>query len=253
MSSASQRLTIFYSLISFILGSQTNLWANTDNDTGVIGKDERIQITESNQAPIHQSIGALSIRYGNLSFSCSGTVVGPRHVLTAAHCLNIKNLYPDKVTFYPGLLGDPKTGKLPFGKFMSSKIKIYPAYLKAKIEQNDLAMVIFDENLPVDSLKMEVDEFYESSKGDVEQIVLSLRLNNVVCDECDFEPHYISEIILEIKNKVEEAANFYISPSLELKSNRSSLRGVLFYDCKIWRNEFQELTFGIFYDVGEEY
>jgi hypothetical protein len=105
----------------------------------------------------------------------------------------------------------------------------------------------------LDSLKMEVDEFYESSKGDVEQIVLSLRLNNVVCDECDFEPHYISEIILEIKNKVEEAANFYISPSLELKSNRSSLRGVLFYDCKIWRNEFQELTFGIFYDVGEEY
>lgn len=105
----------------------------------------------------------------------------------------------------------------------------------------------------LDSLKMEVDEFYESSKGGVEQIVLSLRLNNVVCDECDFEPHYISEIILEIKNKVEEAANFYISPSLELKSNRSSLRGVLFYDCKIWRNEFQELTFGIFYDVGEEY
>lgn len=105
----------------------------------------------------------------------------------------------------------------------------------------------------LDSLKMEVDEFYESSKGGVEQIVLSLRLNNIVCDECDFEPHYISEIILEIKNKVEEAANFYISPSLELKSNRSSLRGVLFYDCKIWRNEFEYLTFGIFYDVGEEY
>lgn len=105
----------------------------------------------------------------------------------------------------------------------------------------------------LDSLKMEVDEFYESSKGGVEQIVLSLRLNNVVCDECDFEPHYISEIILEIKNKVEEAANFYISPSLELKSNRSSLRGVLFYDCKIWRSEFEYLTLGIFYDVGEEY
>lgn len=105
----------------------------------------------------------------------------------------------------------------------------------------------------VNNIKFEVDEFYESSKDDVEQIVFSLRLNNVVCDECDFEPHYISEIILEIKNKVEEAANFYISPSLELKSNRSSLRGVLFYDCKIWRGEFEYLTLGIFYDVGEDY
>lgn len=151
---SSQSLSGF--LLSLLLISPIISWANNEHDSGVIRKDERIQITESNQTPVHQSIGALSIRYGNLSFSCSGTVVGPRHVLTAAHCLNYKNQYPDKVTFYPGLLGDPKSSKLPFGKFMTSKIKIYPAYLKAKIEHNDLAMVIFDENLPVESLKMEV-------------------------------------------------------------------------------------------------
>ena len=100
---------------------------------------------------------------------------------------------------------------------------------------------------------MEVEEFYDNDNGDVSEIVFSLRLNDVVCDECDFEPQLISETILEIKNKLEEVSSFYISPKLELKSNQSSLRGVLFYDCKIWRNEFQELTFGIFYDVGEEY
>ena len=105
----------------------------------------------------------------------------------------------------------------------------------------------------LDNLKIEVDEFYDSSENGVEEIVFSLRLNNIVCDECDFEPQLISETILEIKNKLENACSFYISPKLELKSNQSSLRGVLFYDCKIWRNEFQELTFGIFYDVGEEY
>jgi hypothetical protein len=105
----------------------------------------------------------------------------------------------------------------------------------------------------LNNIKMEVEEFYDNDNGDVSEIVFSLRLNDVVCDECDFEPQLISETILEIKNKLEEVSSFYISPKLELKSNQSSLRGVLFYDCKIWRNEFQELTFGIFYDVGEEY
>jgi len=105
----------------------------------------------------------------------------------------------------------------------------------------------------LNNIKFEVEEFYEFDSGDVSEIVFSLRLNDVVCDECDFEPQLISETILEIKNKLENACSFYISPKLELKSNQSSLRGVLFYDCKIWRNEFQELTFGIFYDVGEEY
>jgi hypothetical protein len=105
----------------------------------------------------------------------------------------------------------------------------------------------------LDNLKMEVDEFYDSSENGVEEIVFSLRLNNIVCDECDFEPQLISETILEIKNKLENACSFYISPKLELKSNQSSLRGVLFYDCKIWRSEFEYLTFGIFYDVGEEF
>ena len=105
----------------------------------------------------------------------------------------------------------------------------------------------------LNNIKMEVEEFYDNNNGGVSEIVFSLRLNDVACDECDFEPQLISETILEIKNKLENACSFYISPKLELKSNQSSLRGVLFYDCKIWRNEFQELTFGIFYDVGEEY
>jgi hypothetical protein len=105
----------------------------------------------------------------------------------------------------------------------------------------------------VNNIKFEVDEFYEFDNGDVSEIVFSLRLNDVVCDECDFEPQLISETILEIKNKLENACSFYISPKLELKSNQSSLRGVLFYDCKIWRSEFEYLTFGIFYDVGEEF
>ena len=105
----------------------------------------------------------------------------------------------------------------------------------------------------VNNIKFEVDEFYEFDNGDVSEIVFSVTLNDIECDECDFEPQMISKIILEIRSKLEDAANFYISPTLELKSSGNSLRGVLFYDCKLWRAEFQELTFGIFYDAGEEY
>lgn len=105
----------------------------------------------------------------------------------------------------------------------------------------------------LDSLKIEVEEFYDSSESGVEEIVFSLRIKNIACDECDFEPQLISETILDIKNKLVDACSFYISPTLELKSSKSSLRGVLFYDCTIWRAEFKQLTFGIFYDTGEEY
>lgn len=130
-------------------------WANVYDQQGVIGKDERIQITAENQKVVHQSIGALSVRFGKLAYRCTGTVVGPRHVLTAAHCLVKGNNLPEKVIFYPGLLSDPNSTQLPLGKFVSTKVKVYPAYMNSKIENNDLGMVIFDENLPVNILKMD--------------------------------------------------------------------------------------------------
>ena len=105
----------------------------------------------------------------------------------------------------------------------------------------------------LNNIKMEVGEFNTFEDNTVSDIVFSVTLNDIECDECDFEPQMISKIILEIRSKLEDAANFYISPTLELKSSGNSLRGVLFYDCKLWRAEFQELSFGIFYDVGEEY
>ena len=129
--------------------------ATFEDQKGVIGKDERIQINASNQKLVHHSIGALSLRFDKQSFRCTGTVVGPRHVLTAAHCLVQGSKLPDKVIFYPGLLGNPKTGPLPYGKFESTKVKMFPAYMKSRIESNDVGMIIFDENLPVNVLKMD--------------------------------------------------------------------------------------------------
>lgn len=86
----------------------------------------------------------------------------------------------------------------------------------------------------------------------VSDLVLEVTLKNIYCTECDFEPENISTIIAEIREKLYKASKFYISEKMELKSG-DSLRGVLFYDCKIWRDKFETLTFGIFFDPGYDY
>ena len=93
---------------------------------------------------------------------------------------------------------------------------------------------------------------YLQAEDIVSDLVLEVNLKDVYCTECDFEPENISKLITEIKEKLYKASKFYISEKMELK-NGNSLRGVLFYDCKIWRDEFETLTFGIFFDPGHNY
>lgn len=143
-----------YFLLCLSLFTSLELSAHISDQQGVIGKDSRIQITEDNQKLVHQSIGALSVRFNDKKFRCSGTVIGPRHVLTAAHCLLQGHNFPDKVIFYPGLLKDPNSSELPFGKFVSTKVKVFPGYLQSRVENYDVGMIIFEENLPVNYLKI---------------------------------------------------------------------------------------------------
>jgi hypothetical protein len=93
---------------------------------------------------------------------------------------------------------------------------------------------------------------YLQAEDIVSDLVLEVTLKDVYCTECDFEPENISVMITEIKEKLYKASKFHISEKMELK-NGNSLRGVLFYDCKIWRDEFETLTFGIFFDPGHNY
>ncbi len=144
-----------YFLLFLSLFSIQQVSAHNDTQDGVIGEDNRIQITEENQQPIHHSMGALSIRFNGKRFRCSGSVIGPRHVITAAHCLLQGVKFPDLIIFYPGLLKDPNSEELPLGKFVSTKVKVFPAYLKSRVEDHDVGLVIFDENLPVHALDIE--------------------------------------------------------------------------------------------------
>jgi V8-like Glu-specific endopeptidase len=94
-----------------------SLSANASSDTAtvkIIDVDTRVAITARNHKPIHNSIGLLKITKSGGSSFCTGTVIGPRHVVTAAHCLVENGDFVDSITFIPAINGPVRTSLKPF-------------------------------------------------------------------------------------------------------------------------------------------
>jgi len=103
-------------------------------------------------------------------------------------------------------------------------------------------------------IKLEVgDIHYDQNTDKVYEIVFELSLTDVYCPECDFEPSMVSKTIEEIIEKIYKGCQFGLTPDLQFKNSFSSMRGVLLYDCKLWRDNFEKITFGIFIDPDQKY
>jgi V8-like Glu-specific endopeptidase/PKD repeat protein len=120
----------------------------------VIGGDGREQVSDTTAYP-YSSVTYLEQTYPNGdSYTCSGAMIGPDVVLTAAHCVydQESDNFAESVTVYPGADGTGFFGGVtaPFGKASVTSISTYKGwtdYDSDKTQRWDFAVLTLDKSI----------------------------------------------------------------------------------------------------------
>jgi protease YdgD len=139
-------------------------------NSGIVGSDDR-QAIESEDSP-WQAIGQVNIAGTSVLRFCTGTLIAPNIVLTAAHCLmNISNhqpFPPSAVHFVAGVrlgthLGHSSAKCLRFPKdYDKDSVWLHPdgRRIFAPISKlaSDIALIILEDSIPVSPVALALDD-----------------------------------------------------------------------------------------------
>lgn len=99
------------------------------SDRAIVGNDTRVQITDSSTYPA-TTVGLLLVQDQKDNYAaCTGTLIGPQTVLTAAHCVYDHDTggWMKQVVFLPGAT-DAET--FPYGSFDWQNINILKGFIE---------------------------------------------------------------------------------------------------------------------------
>ena len=111
----------------------------------VIGADNRVNISDTTVYP-WRAITKLLVRWPNgQGGGCSGTVIAPRYVLTAGHCVNqsSKGGWATSIEIVPGLDGTYR----PYGSAFGTYFRSVTAWTVDQNAEADYALITLDRNL----------------------------------------------------------------------------------------------------------
>lgn len=111
----------------------------------ILGEDGRTRIIKTTEWP-HSIHGHLESKFPDgKRYGGSGVLVGPHHVLTAAH--NIYNLskggYANAISFYPGLNDETS----PFGEANGVRIYTFNKWVNSRNKDYDMALIVLNRSV----------------------------------------------------------------------------------------------------------
>lgn len=129
--------------VVFLVTSCGHPERNLSNLNLIVGSDDRVEVTTNRQLPF-SAVGQINFKtQSGGSGTCTGTLVGPRHVITAGHCVHKDGEWYSEVTFTPGKRGSDE----PYGRINSAKTLSVTAWIKNADHNYDYGMVVLDQDI----------------------------------------------------------------------------------------------------------